>query len=106
MKLRRETDEKDEQIITKTGQIELLQNNLGLAAKELKMLKQLKPVESGNILDGNNSTSIRGGKSSANNKNKGGFTLFDKHVVKPIRGGKRFFLIKRLIKLSRWWRCQ
>jgi len=88
MKLRKEADEKDELIITKTGQIELLQNNLGLAAKELKILKQLKPaVEGGNVLEGNNASSIKGGKSSANNKNKGGFTLFDKHVVKPIRGG-------------------
>ena len=89
--MRKEADEKDELIITKTGQIELLQNNLGLAAKELKMLKQLKPAVEGNILEGNNASSIKGGKSSANNKNKGGFTLFDKHVVMPIRGGKKDF---------------
>jgi len=88
MKLRKEADEKDDQITTKTAQIELLQNNLGLAAKELKILKQLKPAVEGNIIDGgNNGTSIRGGKSSGKNKNTGGFTLFDKHVVKPIRGG-------------------
>jgi len=88
MKLRKEADEKDDQITTKTAQIELLQNNLGLAAKELKILKAMKPAVEGNIVDGgNNAQSIRGGKSSGNSKNKGGFTLFDKHVVKPIRGG-------------------
>ena len=87
--LRKEADEKDDLISTKTGQIELLQNNLGLAAKEIKMLKQFKPANSEAnplALTSKDSSSKREGKSG---KNKNEFTLFDKHVVKPIRGGNK-----------------
>lgn len=80
LKLRKEVDEKEETISKKTTQVESLQDNLGLAAKEIKTLKQFKPA---------NFEMPNTGKESARGppKTKMEFNLFDKHVVKPIRGG-------------------
>jgi hypothetical protein len=93
MTLRKEVDEKDDTITEKTGQIEILQNNISLAAKEIKMLKQLKPAVSEIPAQG---TCSCGGKTSRDQgsekknralKAKNDFVLFDKNIVKPIRGG-------------------
>ena len=42
--MRKEADEQDEVIKQKGVQIEMLQSNLGLAAKEIKALKQARPA--------------------------------------------------------------
>ena len=80
LKLRREVDEKEDIISNKTTQIESLQDNLGLAAKEIKTLKQFKPANF--EMPSTSKESARGPA-----KTKLEFNLFDKHVVKPIRGG-------------------
>ena len=81
--MRKDADEKDDIIAQKSSQIELLQNNLGLAAKEIKMLKQFKPAN----FEAPKPEVKEHKKHGQKTKNE--FTLFDRHVVKPIRGGTR-----------------
>jgi hypothetical protein len=89
-KLRKEVDEKEDIISDKNAQIQILQNNLNTISTELETLKYLRPKPQRSVSKRNSKdfdTSKVEEENKMNQRKKSDLLFFDKHVIKPIRGG-------------------
>lgn len=100
-KLRGEVDEKDELVADKNAQIQILQVGLNTLSSELEILKHLRPQQGQNA--GIKKDKKEGDGSQKNKKDK---IFFDKHVVKPIRGGNLYYNMQQVIYNIRWRKCE